>query len=141
MMPTATTPIGCSPASKATAIAVYPHPGDRPSYRANVRPETSIAPASPASAPEARNVTRITLFPSIRPVIRAAAGLWPTARSLKPNTVPLSTNHSATPSNTATAKPTWSRVPGIRAGSRAAAASASVWGKTPRDSWSGPCTM
>src|SRR5207244_1524290 len=53
-IPVPMTAKGFNRASRATAIAVKPYPGEIFSYSAYVTPETSIAPARPASAPLTR---------------------------------------------------------------------------------------
>ena len=50
-------------------------------------PDASTPPASPARAPEARKVIRMTRPGAIRPDTLAASGAAPTARTVNPNPV------------------------------------------------------
>ena len=78
-------------------------------------------------APESASASAVIQRLSIRPVISAARGPSPTARSRNPQSVRLKTQCSSSAPASASASPAWSRVPG-RSGSRADSAIGSLWG-------------
>src|SRR6185437_5306330 len=98
------------------------------SYSANVTPDTSTAPASPASAPLARNARVVTRSTSILPATAAALGFAPTTRNRKPDAVDLMNHQAAAHAATAIAKQRCKRVVGPKRGSCAAAAIVAVCG-------------
>ena len=65
------------------------------SYKANVTPVSSMAPARPASAPLTTNARVVVRGTSIIPALRDASGFAPTARKRKPAAVYFKIHHAA----------------------------------------------
>jgi hypothetical protein len=93
-----------------------------------VRPATSIAPPSPATAPDAI-ATSISVRVTGTPAKRAARAFAPTARTSKPNVVSPIAAHASTHNAIATSSPACTRVRSISFGSSTASSSATLCGQ------------
>ena len=99
-----------------------------------------MMPASPASAPEIRNVTTISVL-SLKPAKRAARGAAPTSLISKPFSVRPSMMVAPITTSSAMIAPRCRRLPSIRIGIAATASNSAVVGKLkPFGSRHGPRT-
>ncbi len=73
------TPNGINPPSSATAIAVYPHPGEKFDSSTCCTPRIAWAPARPQRPPPSSDTRAIGQL-ILMPAKRAASGLPPTVR-------------------------------------------------------------
>src|SRR5882762_4565663 len=117
-----------SPGYGFTAIIVKPYPGEKFGWRWPTGPATSMMPASPASAPEIRNV-RITSLSALKPANRAARGAAPTTLISKPLMVRPSRTAATATTTRAINAPKCSRVPSTRTGTVATGSNSAVVGK------------